>query len=128
MSALRNPLTLAAALVFLASAAHAFPERPVRFVLGFAPGGAPDVIARVVAKQLTAQLGQSVVLDNRAGANGIVAAETVANANPDGHTLLVTPGAFAINASLYRKLPFDSVRSFAPVTNLCMSEALLLVI
>ena len=111
----------------LAANAAAFPDRPVRFVLGFAPGGAPDVIARVVAKQLTAQVGQSVVLDNRAGANGIVAAELVANANPDGHTLLVTPGAFAINPSIYRKLPFDPVRSFSPVTNICLSEALLLV-
>jgi tripartite-type tricarboxylate transporter receptor subunit TctC len=119
---------LAAVLALAAAPACAFPERPVRLVLGFAPGGAPDVIARVVAKQLTAQLGQSVVLDNRAGANGIVAADVVANANPDGHTLLVTPGAFAINPSIYRKLPFDPTRSFAPVTNLCTSEALLLVI
>jgi tripartite-type tricarboxylate transporter receptor subunit TctC len=118
---------IAAALAFAAAPACAFPDRPVRFVLGFAPGGAPDVIARVVARQLTAELGQPVVLDNRAGANGIVAAEMVANANPDGHTLLVTPGAFAINPSIYRKLPFDPVRSFAPVTNLCLSEALLLV-
>jgi tripartite-type tricarboxylate transporter receptor subunit TctC len=118
----------AAALIFFASTADAFPDRPVRLVLGFAPGGAPDVIARVVARQLTLQIGQSVVLDNRSGANGILAAELVANANPDGHTLLVTPGAFAINPSIYRKLPFDPIKSFAPVTNLCLSEALLLVI
>jgi len=127
MSILRRifPAILAGAL---SASAHAFPDRPVRFVLGFAPGGAPDVIARVVARQLTGSIGQPVVLDNRTGANGIVAAELVANANPDGHTLLVTPGAFAINPSIYRKLPFDAVRSFAPVTNLCLSEALLLVV
>ena len=127
MQGLYNSL-LAAALIFTASTAQAFPDRPVRLVLGFAPGGAPDVIARVVAKQLTSQVGQSFVLDNRAGANGVLAADIVANANPDGHTLLVTPGAFAVNPSIYRKLPFDPIRSFAPVTNLCLSEALLLVI
>lgn len=127
MQGLCNSL-LAAALIFTASTAQAFPDRPVRLVLGFAPGGAPDVIARVVAKQLTSQVGQSFVLDNRAGANGVLAADIVANANPDGHTLLVTPGAFAVNPSIYRKLPFDPIRSFAPVTNLCLSEALLLVI
>ena len=128
MSVPRKLLPLAAVLICAASAAQAFPDRPVRFVLGFAPGGAPDVIARVVAKQLTAQVGQSFVLDNRAGANGVLAADIVANANPDGHTLLVTPGAFAVNPSIYRKLPFDPIRSFAPVTNLCLSEALVLVI
>jgi tripartite-type tricarboxylate transporter receptor subunit TctC len=129
MSALRTALALlAAVLTVFACPAHSFPDRPVRLVLGFAPGGAPDVIARVVAKQLTSQVGQSFVLDNRAGANGLLAADIVANANPDGHTLLVTPGAFAVNPSIYRKLPFDPIRSFAPVTNLCLSEALLLVI
>jgi tripartite-type tricarboxylate transporter receptor subunit TctC len=104
---MRTSVFLALLLVLVAPAAAAFPDRPVRLVLGFAPGGAPDVIARVVAKQLTAQVGQSFVLDNRAGANGVLAADIVANANPDGHTLLVTPGAFAVNPSIYRKLPFD---------------------
>jgi tripartite-type tricarboxylate transporter receptor subunit TctC len=109
-------ILLAALIAALASTARAFPDRPVRLVLGFAPGGAPDVIARVVAKQLTSQAGQSFVLDNRAGANGVLAADIVANANPDGHTLLVTPGAFAVNPSIYRKLPFDRSGA-APVTN-----------
>ncbi len=84
---------------------------------------ARDVIARVVANQLTAQLGQPVVLDNRPGANGVLAADLVANATPDGHTLLVTSASFAVNPSVYRKLPFDPVRSFAPLTNLCSSAA-----
>ncbi len=121
-----SPL-LAALLMALTVPAHSYPERPVRWVLGFAPGGAPDTIARVVSRQLTAQLGHPVVLDNRPGANGIVGADLVAKANPDGYTLLVTSASFAINPSIYRKLPFDAVRSFEPVTNLCMSEALLLV-
>src|SRR5262249_35676812 len=129
MPARRSALPLvAAALMLLPGPAAAFPERPVRWVLGFAPGGAPDSIARVVSRQLTAQLGQSVVLDNRAGANGIVGADVVAKANPDGYTLLVTSASFAVNPSIYRTLPYDTVRSFSPVTNLCMSEALLLVI
>ena len=118
---------LAALLVSITFPAQAYPDRPVRWVLGFAPGGAPDAIARVVSQQLTAQLGQSVVLDNRPGANGIMGADLVAKASPDGHTLLVTSASFAINPSIYRKLPFDAIKSFEPVTNLCMSEALLLV-
>jgi tripartite-type tricarboxylate transporter receptor subunit TctC len=105
-----------------------YPTKPIRWVLGFAPGGAPDVIARVVAQQLTTQLGQPVVLDNRAGANGVLAAELVANATPDGHTMLVTSASFAVNPSVYRKLPFDPVRSFAPVTNLCSSAGMLILV
>jgi len=120
------PLT-AVLLCSIPFPAQGFPDRPVRWVLGFAPGGAPDSIARVVSRQLTAQMGQSVVLDNRPGANGIVGADLVAKANPDGYTLLVTSASFAVNPSIYRKLPFDSIRSFEPVTNLCNSEALLLV-
>jgi len=119
---------VAVLFVLVACPVHSYPDRPVRWVLGFAPGGAPDAIARIVSQQLTAQLGQSVVLDNRAGANGIVGADLVAKASPDGYTLLVTSASFAINPSIYRKLPFDTIRSFEPVTNLCNSEALLLVV
>src|SRR5688572_26373714 len=119
---------VAVLFVLVSCPVHSYPDRPVRWVLGFAPGGAPDAIARIVSQQLTAQLGQSVVLDNRAGANGIVGADLVAKASPDGYTLLVTSASFAINPSIYRKLPFDTIRSFEPVTNLCNSEALLLVV
>lgn len=108
--------------------AWSYPERPVRWVLGFAPGGAPDSVARIMTPQLTAQLGQSVVLDNRPGANGILAADIVAKANPDGYTMLITSAAFAINPSVARKLPFDAIKSFEPVTNICSSEALVLVV
>jgi tripartite-type tricarboxylate transporter receptor subunit TctC len=114
------------ALSFACSAAY--PDKPVRWVLGFAPGGAPDAVARVLSQQLTLQLGQSVVLDNRPGANGIIGAEVVANATPDGYTLLITSASFAFNPAVYRKLPFDPVKSFAPVTNLCSSQGLLLVV
>jgi len=115
-------------LLTYASQAMAWPDRPVRWVLGFAPGGAPDSVARIVTPQLTAQLGQSVVLDNRPGANGILAADIVAKASPDGYTLLITSAAFAINPSVARKLPFDPIKSFEPVTNICSSEAFLLVV
>jgi tripartite-type tricarboxylate transporter receptor subunit TctC len=108
--------------------AQDFPSKPVRWVLGFAIGGAPDNIARVVAQQLGAQIGQSVVLDNRPGANGIIGTEMVANANPDGYTLLVTSASFAVNPSVHKKLPYDPIKSFAPVTNLASSPGMLLLV
>src|SRR5215218_6499756 len=107
---------------------RAYPTKPIRWILGFAPAGAPDAIARVVSQQLTVQIGQPVVLDNRPGANGILGADIVAKANPDGYTLLVTSASFAVNPGVYRKLPFDPVRSFAPVTNLCSSAGMLLLV
>jgi tripartite-type tricarboxylate transporter receptor subunit TctC len=122
---------MAAALLAICASeapAQTFPTKPIRWVLGFAIGGAPDNIARVVAQQLTTQIGQSVVLDNRPGANGIVGTELVANSSPDGYTLLVTSASFAVNPSVYRKLPYDSIKSFAPVTNLASSPGMLLLV
>ena len=121
------PLFAATALL-AATPAAAYPERPVRWVLGFAPGGSPDSVARIVMPQLTTQMGHSMVLDNRPGANGILAADIVAKSNPDGYTLLITPAAFAINPSIALRLPFDAIQSFAPVTNISSSEALLLAV
>ena len=120
----------AALAMAFAPALHAqdYPARPVRWVLGFAPGGSPDSVARIVTPALTAQMGQSMVLDNRPGANGILAADIVAKSNPDGYTLLITSAAFAINPSIARKLPFDTIKSFEPVTNISSSEALLLAV
>jgi tripartite-type tricarboxylate transporter receptor subunit TctC len=121
----------AAALLAISAAAacaQTFPAKPIRWVLGFAIGGAPDNIARVVAQELTARIGQSVVLDNRPGANGIVGTELVANSNPDGYTLLVTSASFAVNPGVYRKLPYDPIGSFAPVTNLASSPGMLLLV
>lgn len=98
-----------------APAAAGYPERPVRLVVPFAPGGTNDVIGRIVAEKLAARLGQPFVVDNRAGANSVVGSEIVAGANPDGHTLLIVAAGFAINPSLRRKLPYDTVRDFAPI-------------
>ena len=122
------PLLFAVTLLATATPALSYPDRPVRWVLGFAPGGSPDSVARIVTPQLTRQLGQSMVLDNRPGANGILGADIVAKSNPDGYTLLITSAAFAINPSVARTLPYDSMHSFEPITNLCTSEALLLAI
>jgi tripartite-type tricarboxylate transporter receptor subunit TctC len=92
-----------------------FPNRPVRLVVPFAPGGTNDSVGRVIADKLAARLGQPVVVDNRAGANSILGCEIVAKAAPDGYSMVIVAAGFAVNPSLIRKLPYDSLRDFAPV-------------
>lgn len=96
--------------------AQNYPSKPIRLVVGFAAGGSTDLVARLPATKLTAALGQPVVVENRPGAGGNIAAELVAKAPPDGHLFLVTPSAFAVNPSLYRQVPYDAIKDFAPVT------------
>ncbi len=104
------------------------PDRPIRFIVGFAPGGSTDTTARVIAQGITAGLGQSVVVENRTGAAGNIATEHVARSAPDGHTLVVASmGTQATNAALYRSLPFDVVRDFVPVSLIVLSAQLLVV-
>jgi tripartite-type tricarboxylate transporter receptor subunit TctC len=106
-----------ATLAFAQSASTGtdFPRRPIRLVVGFAPGGPTDLLARTLGQKLTEGLGQQVVVDNRPGANGIIASELVAKTVADGHTLIMATASHAINPSLY-KLPFDPVNNFAPVS------------
>jgi len=104
-----------------------YPSKPLRIVVGFPPGGNSDFVARAVGRGLGELWGQQVIVDNRPGAGGNVAAEIVAKAPPDGHTLLLGVFAHAVNPSLYTKLPFDALRDFAPVI-LCASSANILVV
>jgi tripartite-type tricarboxylate transporter receptor subunit TctC len=103
-----------------ADAAQNYPLRPVRVVVGFAPAGAPDIIARLIAEPLGTRLGQTIVVDNRPGANGVIGADIVSKSPPDGYTVLVTSQSFAANPTIYRKLPYDPLRDFAPVTNIAL--------
>jgi tripartite-type tricarboxylate transporter receptor subunit TctC len=111
-------VSMAGALVAPSAAgAQAYPNHPVRLVVGFAPGGNTDLIARIVAERVQGPLGQRVIIDNRGGANGAIAADTVAKAAPDGYTLFFTTvGAVAINPAFRKDLPYDPIRDFAPVT------------
>ena len=110
---------LALAALALTSQAQDFPNRPVKILVPQTPGGASDALARIVAQKLNEKWGQPVVVENRAGAGGNVGMEVVANAPADGYTLLMSyVGTHAINGSLYKKLPFDPEKDFAPVATL----------
>ena len=120
-SASRRRFTLAAAgaalLPAVTGAQEAWPAKPIRVVVPFPPGGATDIIGRVVAAELNKAFGVSAVVENRAGAGGNIGSELVARSAPDGYTLLIgTVGTHGINTSLYSKLSFDPVKDFAPVT------------
>ena len=101
----------------LARAQGAYPNRPIKFVVPYAAGGLPDTVARIFAQRLGDKLGQSVVVDNRPGANGVVAAQAIATAPKDGYTFLVTDGSmFSVNPAIYKNLGYDYKRDFMPVS------------
>lgn len=108
----------AAALGAPALAQSRFPDKPITLLVPFAPGGIADLTARAVAEVMQKSLGQPVVVDNRPSAGSIVASQAVASARPDGHTLLLMSNGNAVSVSLFRKLPYDALKAFAPVSTL----------
>jgi tripartite-type tricarboxylate transporter receptor subunit TctC len=109
-------------------AAQAYPARPIRIIVPYAPGGTSDILARSLGDKLTGSLGQAMIVENKPGANGNVGADFVAKSAPDGYTLLLADiGALAISPSVYPTLPFDPVRDFAPVTMVAYSPHILVV-
>jgi tripartite-type tricarboxylate transporter receptor subunit TctC len=109
-------LTSAFCLGIACAQAQSYPAKPIRMLVGFSPGGGTDVAARIIGRKLTEMWGQQIVVDNRAGAGGLLAFEMAAKANPDGYTLLATSPSFAIQPSIAGKLPYDPIRDFAPIT------------
>lgn len=128
----RHQITFAAAgalAALLAGPALAadFPTKPIRLVIGFAPGGGTDTTSRALSTKLTAALGQQVIVDNRPGHSGTIAADILSKATPDGHTLLLGTIALVINPILTKKMPFDTFRDLAPVTQAVDSTNILIV-
>ncbi len=109
---------LSGLMLVLPAAAQTFPNKAIKIVVPFGAGGVADLTARTVAQKLSESLGQAVVIDNKPGAGGVVAGDAVAKAEPDGHTLLLMSNGTAVSAGLFKSLPFDTVRDFAPVSTL----------
>jgi tripartite-type tricarboxylate transporter receptor subunit TctC len=125
----RLPLTVACAAAVLGHGqpAFAYPDRPVTVVVPFAPGGPTDIVARILSLALSQSLGQQVVVDNRGGAAGNIGMGQVARATPDGHTLLLASTAIAVNPALFKNLPYDPIKDFAPISELVNAPNVLVV-
>ncbi len=106
--------------------AQPYPSRPIRLIAAFAPGGSVDLVSRIVAQKLGESLGQQIVIDNRPGAGGNVSAEIAARATADGYTIYICSASLVVNVSLYRNVPYDPVKDFAPVTLLAATQNVLL--
>lgn len=119
----RSFLTLAAAAApWSAAQAQGFPSKPIRIVVPNAPGGAADITARAVGEHMARTLGQPVIIDNKPGAGGVVAGQNVASAAPDGYTLLLISSGTAVSQALFKSLPFDTLKAFAPVAPLAIFD------
>ena len=127
MRTLANVLYLVLAMTSPMTSAQEYPQRPVRTIVAYPPGGSTDIIARIVGQKLTDRLGQTFIVDNRAGAAGMIGAELVARATPDGHTLMVADSPFVVNPSVFAKVPYDPIRDFTPIV-LVGSSPLILVV
>ncbi|HET7160015.1 MAG TPA: tripartite tricarboxylate transporter substrate-binding protein, partial [Burkholderiales bacterium] len=95
--------------------AQTYPEKPVRVIVSYAPGGNADTLARIISQRLTQTLEQQFLVENRAGANGVIGTEIAAKAVPDGYTVLFISSGHAVNPSVYPKLTFDSIKDFTPI-------------
>jgi tripartite-type tricarboxylate transporter receptor subunit TctC len=127
-SVVRVACVVACVLPAAPAASQSFPVKPLRIVVPFSAGGPTDITARFIAPRMTELLGQSIVIDNRAGATGIIGAELVAKAPPDGYTLLMaTASVVAINMVTYSKLPYDTLRDFQPLTPIMTTATILVV-
>src|SRR4051812_12715502 len=125
----RHPVALLLAAPALLLTQHApaqsYPAKPVRMIVSTAAGGSADTLGRLLAQKLSATLGQSVVVENRSGSGGVVGTDVVAKATPDGYTLLFAYHSHVINPALYPKLPFDTVKAFAPITQVAVQAQVL---
>ena len=122
-----GPATIALMLAIAAAAAEPYPSKPIRLLIPFAPGGGTDILARMIAQRLSENLGQAIVADNRPAVDGVVASETLARSAPDGYTLLLVSSSHAINPAIGRKLPYDTLRDFAPITQTASQQLFLVV-
>lgn len=120
-------ILLTAGVLAAPLARAAFPDRPLRIVVPFTPGGGTDTVARQLARELTDELGQSVVVENRPGASTIIGTESVAKSAPDGYTMLMSTFAHAVNPAIHKKLPYDTDQAFAPVAMIGKSPNVLVV-
>src|SRR5688572_10095368 len=128
MKTLRPSLVACAlAAAPLLAVAQSYPVKPIRIISPFAPGGGNEVICRTIGVKLTESLKQQVLVDARPGANGIVGTEIASRAAPDGYTMVLIPSGHAVNASLYKKLPYDSIRDFTPLSLVASSPLVLVV-
>ena len=118
---------LAAVAAAPAAGAQAYPSRPIRFIVPFPPGGGNDIVGRIVAQRLSEALGVPVVVDNRGGAGGTIGTDILSKAPPDGHTLLINNISLAVNATLFEKLPYDTLKDLAPVSLLGRQPQVLVV-
>ena len=124
----RKVICAVALSVALPAIAQTYPTKPIRLIVPFSPGGGTDLVARTIAQRVSEPLGQTMIVDNRAGAGGVIGADLVAKAPPDGYTLLMgTPGPMTINPNLQSKMPYDTLKDFAPVSLATISPFVLVV-
>src|SRR5579859_4706756 len=112
----------------LPAAAQDYPNKPIRIIIPYAAGGGNDIIVRVISPEMTKSLGQPLVIENKPGAQGIIAAQAAAKSAPDGYTILMGPsGPMTVNPATYSKLPYDPIRDFAPISLICQFPLLVTV-